>query len=575
MSNKKKQYQEISRRPVEVTLSNSSKAARKGLVFTPIGGVGEIGGNCYAYGYQDQWIVVDYGIAFPDHVLFGAEVELPDLSFFADKRDKILAIIVTHAHEDHIGGLAYLWSELNAPVYATDFAGSFLRYKLKDSLDDVAVPIHLLRDHDEYTFGPFTLRALPMSHSIPEARLLAMRTPQGLIVHTGDWSGDSVAQAEENKMFEALAAEQVDYMIGDSTNVLSQNSTHDRMTEDKVKQNLQTAIAACQGRVIVTCFASNVTRMESIAHAALDSGRQIALVGRSMWRINHVAREVGYFETLPAFKTAKDLENTAHKQCLYIVTGSQAEPRAALTRMAAGTHPELRLKPDDTVLYSSREIPGNEKDIAQVHNQLALMGIKVIPADPAGIHASGHASQELTARLIRIIKPKVVIPVHGEGRHLVAHADLAKQCGAQQALLVNNGDIVQFHQGRAQIIDQVRSGKWAMDGHRLIASNSTIMKERKRIASQGSISIAIAVDEHGQIVGEPNLSCVGLLEEQDEQGYDALYDTLDEACKVFRSTSPQAKLNKHCEAVEKAMRHGAKRIFGKRPWVQVILLEVS
>ncbi|NQY83145.1 MAG: ribonuclease J [Alphaproteobacteria bacterium] len=413
-----------------------------------------------------------------------------------------------------------------------------------------------------------------MSHSIPEARLLAIETPQGLIVHSGDWNGDHnpILNKTNFDKLDALAEQGVLALVADSTNVMTTTSEADMPTESAVADNLKTVIAACRGRVVVTCFASNVARLQSVARAGLNSGRQVALVGRSMWRMNAVAREVGYLDGLPKFKTAGALVNTPDRECLCIVTGSQGEPRAALTRMAQSAHPELRLKPKDTVIYSSREIPGNGKSISAVHNELALMGVAVINADQAGIHASGHANRQQASDFLKRLKPKILIPVHGEGRHLVSHIALAKECQVPQCLLVQNGECVQFSSaGDAEIADAFDAGKLAMDGNRYIRSDSRIIVERRKIAFDGVLSIALAVDELGDLVSEPELSALGLLEEEDEIGYDQLYDALEKACRVFQGHGP---LNKHCESVEKAMRQQAHKLLGKRPWVQVLIVEV-
>lgn len=557
------------------TFKHSGKAVRKGLVMVALGGIGEIGGNCYAYGFNDQWIIVDYGIAFPNQPLLGIDVELPDPGFFDGKKKNILAIIVTHAHEDHIGGIAHLWHRFQCPVYATKFAGAFLMHKIRDNDVSHEIPIHELYDDQTLELDVFRITAIPVSHSIPEARLLAIDTPQGLLVHSGDWNGDTapILNATDDDRLDALAGQGVLALIADSTNVMTTTAAEDMLTESKVAENLDLAMATCKGRIIVTCFASNVARMMSIAAAGRKNGRQIALVGRSMWRMNTVAREVGYFKDVTKFKTAGDLSNTPERECLYIVTGSQGEPRAALTRMARGNHPELRLKPKDTVLYSSRDIPGNEKSIAAVHNDLALMGVRVINAAQMGIHASGHASRVQTAGFLKRLKPQILIPVHGEGRHLVSHIDLAKECGIPKTILLHNGECVRFgSEGDAEIVDAFDAGKLAIDGNRYIRSDSTIIRERKRIAADGVMSIALAVDEFGDLATEPEMSILGLLEENDEVSYDILYQELEHACRIFDS---HGALNKQCESLEKTMRQKAKKLLGKRPWVQVLLLEVS
>ncbi len=568
MMNKKAQKQK--NQPVQ----NGSKAARKGLVMVALGGIGEIGGNCYAYGFNDQWIIVDYGIAFPNQPLLGIDVELPDPSFFDNKTKNILAIIVTHAHEDHIGGISHLWDRFQCPVYATKFAKTFLEHKLRESDFQHQVPVHELHDDQELHLDVFGITAVAVSHSIPEARLLAINTPQGLIVHSGDWNGDDAPILNETNYdkLDSLAEQGVLAVVGDSTNVMTTTADEDMLTEVLVAENLDKAVASCKGRIIVTCFASNVARMMSIAAAGRNNGRQIALVGRSMWRMNTVAREVGYFDGVTKFKSASDLTNTPDRECLYIVTGSQGEPRAALTRIAQGSHPELRLKPKDTILYSSREIPGNEKSISSVHNNLALMGVRVVNADQAGIHASGHATRPQVARFLKRLKPQILVPVHGEGRHLMSHIALAKECQIPKSVLLQNGEFLRFSaEGDAEIIGAFDAGKLSVDGNRYIRSDSPIIRERKRIAAEGVISIAIAVDEFGDLAAEPDMSVLGLLEEADERTYDVLYEALENACKIFES---HGALNKQCEAVEKTMRQQARKLLGKRPWVQVLMVEV-
>ena len=555
--------------------SRSPKEVGKGLVMLALGGIGEIGGNCYAYGFNDQWIIVDCGIAFPENDAYGIEVELPDIGFIEAKKDKVLALIVTHAHEDHLGGISALWQRMGCPVYATPFAASFLKYKLQESDFGREVPIYALKDDAPLDLGVFQVMAIPMAHSIPESRLLSITSPVGQIVHTGDWCGDREPLFEgcDPARLQALAEQGVLALVADSTNVFSDYSENPRLTEKQVAENLERVIAECSGRVVVTCFASNIARMVSIARAGLKNGRQISLIGRSMWRMHSVARELGYLDGIPAFKSADQLASTPDRECLYIVTGSQGEPRAALTRMAYGHHPELRLKPKDTVVYSSREIPGNERSIFGVYNRLALLGVRVITPNEAGIHASGHASGDEMAELIRTLKPQTLVPVHGEGRHLVRHAELAKTCGVPQTLVLENGECVRFDSdGRAEVVAAVDVGKLVLDGNRFLRQDGGVMRERRKIARDGVVQIAVAVNGDGNLVGEPELLTLGLLEEDDDNGYDRLYDALARAMPMFRSHAP---LNKRCERVEKTMRQQVRKLIGKKPWVQVLMVEVS
>jgi ribonuclease J len=493
----------------------------KELLFLALGGAGEIGMNLNLYAYDDQWLMVDLGISFGDETLPGIDVVMPDPSFIVERRDKLLGLVLTHAHEDHLGAVAHLWPRLECPIYATPFAASVLRRKLLEaSLIDRAriteVPLG-----GKFTLGPFELELVTMTHSIPEPNALAIRTPVGTILHTGDWKIDPdplLGEVTDEAALRRFGDEGVLAMVCDSTNVFVPGEAG---SESDVRKSLSELIAKCRLRVAVTCFASNLARVESIAVAAEASGRHAVLVGRAINRMVEAAKENGYLLQMPRTVDEKEASWLPADKIVMICTGSQGEPGAALSRLAADEHPFLHLSPGDTVIFSSRIIPGNERSIGRLHNRLVAMGIEVITEKDSFVHVSGHPGRDELARLYQWVRPRVAIPVHGELRHMAEHAALARQMQVPETIIAPNGTLVRLAPGRSEIIDHVHSGRLALDGTQLIKLDPHALKTRRQIVFNGAATVTLVADRAGKLLAEPRVSV---------QGFDAS-DEVNAACQ--------------------------------------------
>src|SRR5499427_9221226 len=398
------------------------------LYFVPLGGAGEIGMNLNVYGYQGDWLIIDCGVTFGDDSQPGLEVVMPNPAFIVERREHLLGIVATHAHEDHIGAIPYLWRQLRCPIWATPFTASFLRAKLAETGFADQVKINVVPLSGRFTIGPFDLELITLTHSIPEPNAVALRTPVGTVLHTGDWKFDPdplIGSTFDEIALRQLGDDGVLAMIGDSTNALRPGTSG---SEAELRRSLIDLVGRYDARVAVACFASNVARLESIARAAAAHDREVALVGRSLWRIDKAARENGYLADLPRFLTEDEAGYVPADRILLICTGSQGEPRAALARIARQDHAHIDLEPGDVVIFSSRIIPGNEKAIGRLHNALVRLGIDIVTEADHFVHVSGHPARAELVRMYQMVRPQVAIPVHGEARHLLAHAQLASEC---------------------------------------------------------------------------------------------------------------------------------------------------
>jgi ribonuclease J len=434
--------------------------------FLPLGGTGEIGMNLNLYRCNGKWLAIDCGIGFGGAAHPEVDVMMPDPAFIAGRRDQLLGLIITHAHEDHIGAVAWLWPQLRCPVYATPFAGAVLRRKLAETGLLNQVKLHIVQPGGEINLKPFAIRLIRMSHSIPEAQALVIDTPHGTILHTGDWKLDPtplLGPPSDEAALAELAKKPVLAMICDSTNAMVEGHSG---SEKDVSQVLTALIRDLRGRVAVTCFASNVARMESIARAAAAAGRSTALVGRSLRNIDGAARECGYLKSLPPFLREDDVDDLPDDNVLILITGSQGEPRSALARVALDTHPRIALGEGDTVIFSSRVIPGNERAIGTVQDNLVRRGVNVMTDADHAVHVSGHPARDELRRLYRLVKPRFSVPVHGEWRHLTAHAALAEEEGVQ-SILMEDGDILNLAPGTVEIVDSAPVGRLVLDENRL------------------------------------------------------------------------------------------------------------
>jgi len=544
------------------------------LLFLPLGGTGEIGMNLNLYGHAGKWLMVDLGITFGDDTTPGVEVITPDPAFIEERREDLVGLVLTHAHEDHLGAVPYLWRRLRCPVYATPFTANFLRHKLAeaDLLQDV--PIHEIALSGRFSVGPFDLELITLTHSIPEPNALVIRTPAGRVLHTGDWKLDPdpvVGPTTDEAALIRAGEEGIDAMVCDSTNAMVEGSSG---SEGDVHDNLVRLARPCDARVAVSCFASNVARLETIARAGHAMGRDVALVGRSLWRIYAAARASGYLRDLPAFISEEHVGFLPRERTLIICTGSQGEPRAALTRMADGSHPHATLEPGDTVIFSSRKIPGNERAIGRLQNRLVQRGVSVIADDSAGVHVSGHPARDELVQMYRWVRPRTSIPVHGEPRHLAAHAQLALACQVPRALTIANGSLVRLAPGEATVLDEVFSGRLAVDGGRLIPLDGPVLRQRRKMAWNGTMVVAMALDRRGRPVDEPRISAPGVYDpESDPDLAEQVEDAVDSAVSALPAAARHDD-GAIVEAVRRAVRRVLRQTCGKRPQVEVHLFRV-
>lgn len=434
------------------------------LYFLPLGGSAEFGKNLNLYHYNGRWLMVDCGIAFDDDAVPGHSLVLPDIEYIERRRGKLDGIIITHAHEDHIGAVPYLWGRLKCPVYATPFAAAFLRSKLEDNHIEDEVEIIIIEPGDAFDVGPFECCLVPITHSIPEATMVEINTPAGRIIHTGDYKIDyapTIGEAPDAEIYKEIGDDGVLAVISDSTNAPVPGFSGD---EAKVQSGLTTLFERLPGRIIATCFASNVGRIKSIAEAAIASGREVVLVGRSLWRFNHIARDLGYFDELDPFLGPNGIKRKIPENLVLICTGSQGETAAALSRIANGEHPQIDAKRHDHVVFSSRTIPGNEEDIAELQEQLISAGCDVITPQSCAefIYASGHPCAEEIKLLYTWLRPKFVLPVHGTVRHQEANAEIARACGSATPVVPENGKVICLAPGTPEVVGEVHTGRLVM-----------------------------------------------------------------------------------------------------------------
>lgn len=538
--------------------SNFPQGVDKGLWFVPLGGSGEIGMNLNLYGCDGQWLMVDLGVTFGDDSMPGVDVVMPDPSFIAERREKLAGLIITHAHEDHLGAVAYLWPQLRCPVYATPFAAAFLEYKLKETGWGGVVPVTVVPLGGHADIGPFSIDFITLAHSIPEPNALAIRTPHGTIFHTGDWKFDPEPLVDEVTDFDALQAlgnEDILALVGDSTNVFTEGEA---ATERDVRDNLMDLFAGYTGCIVVGCFASNVARLDSIARAAAANDRHVALVGASLWRIAETARRTGYLSPDLRFYKASEAAALPRDKVLYICTGSQGEGRAALARIAFGNHSDVTLGSGDVAVFSSRVIPGNEKAISKVQNQLVRLGVKIVTARDHLIHVSGHPARNDLRRMYQMIRPRVAIPVHGEAMHMRAHAELAKECQVPHAVLVENGLAVKFAGGKAKVVGTVWSGRLAWEDGAAVPFASPVLRDRKRMFYEGAVVATVVLNDEGVVIDEPQVAVLGIADPLAEE--DVGRGWAFTASNAVRKLPKKARRDDH--TVAEAVRVAIRKPFG-------------
>ncbi|MBV8592422.1 MAG: ribonuclease J [Acetobacteraceae bacterium] len=541
------------------------------LAFLPLGGTGEIGMNLNLYRCGGRWLAVDCGIGFGHAENPEVEVMMPAPGYIAERRDRLVGLAITHAHEDHIGAVAWLWPQLKCPVFATPFAAAVLRRKLTETGLLGQVKVTVVQPGGALELPPFRLRFYRMAHSTPEAQALAITTAHGTVLHTGDWKLDPdplIGPPSDEAGLKALGDRGVLAMICDSTNAMVEGTSG---SEAEVRLTLSALIRDLRGRVAVTCFASNVARLESIALAARDAERSVALVGRSLRNAVAAARECGYLHGLPEFVSEEDAGEIPDDNLLLIVTGSQGETRSALARIGLDSHPNIALGEGDTVIFSSRVIPGNERAIHTVQDNLVRRGVRLMTDVDHMIHVSGHPARDELRRLYGLVRPLYAVPVHGEWRHMAAHGALAREAGAQP-LLLEDGDILRLAPGVPKVVDSAPVGRLVLDANRLVPLDGGVLSARRRMMFNGVAVASMAIDEAGRLRGRARLSAPGLLEPEDpetERLAEELADTIADLPAPLRRDDAALR-----EAAKAALRRALGRRLQKRPLVDVHLLRV-
>jgi len=548
------------------------------LIFCPLGGSGEIGMNMnlFAYGKPEnqKWIIVDIGVTFADDSIPGIDLIYPDPGFIIDKKDDLLGIILTHAHEDHIGAIAYIWPKLKCKIYATPFTSVLISEKFKEKKIDITGYLKIVELNSTINLDPFKIEFVTLTHSILEPNGLKIETPVGNILHTGDWKCDPDPLIGENintKRLKEIGKEGVITMICDSTNVFSAGRAG---SELDVRKNMLKVLERLNKRVIITSFASNVARMESAFYCAEKVGRQIALVGRSMHRIYKAARQCGYLNNVIEPLDSRDAKNISRDKIVYLCTGSQGEPMGAMTRISNYTHPDVLIEKGDAVIFSSKIIPGNEKKLYKLHNQLVKEGIEVISEESEYIHVSGHPNREDLRDMYNWIKPKSVIPVHGEHRHMLEHINFAKEMQVQYPIKVENGDIVRLYPGKKpEVFDKAPNGRIYVDGSVSVEEDSQSIKERKNVSVNGFIEATILITPKGNIHNRPLLTFRGLPIYDKEVYQNDLEEELEKTVKTFSLNNKKQETNL-IDALKSACRKFTKQKTGKKPLVNVNLVRI-
>ena len=548
------------------------------LVFGALGGLGEIGRNAALYGFgppaRRKWLMVDCGVSFAGPDLPGIDLLMPNTAFIERLRNDLVGLVITHAHEDHIGAVADLWPRLGCPVYATPFAASLLETKRLGEPGAPKIPLHVVRQGETIDLAPFSVELVAMAHSIPESCALAIRTPLGLVLHSGDWKIDErpvIGLPTDAARLTALGEEGVLAMVSDSTNILREGESP---SETDVADHLRELIAAAPARVLVTTFASNIARLRAVADAARANGRSVVVVGRAMDRALQVARECGYLDGVPPFLGPDSFSYLSREQTVVVATGSQGEVRAALARLARDDHPDVKLAPGDRVIFSSRTIPGNEREVAEVVNGLIRQGIDVITDRTELVHVSGHPRRAEVARLYGWVRPRIAIPAHGEPIHLAEHARFARALGVEHVITAGDGDLVRLAPGDPGIVGEMPHGRLCKDGNLLVEASDAAIQARTRLSFAGVVSIAFGLSARGEVSGDPDVVFSGVPHRTREgRPMDALIDeaifaTLDSLGRGRRRDADAA-----AQAVERAVRAAVGAAWGKKPLVHVLVVE--
>ncbi len=546
------------------------------LVYVPLGGAGEIGMNMYLYGLgkgkKRKWIMIDCGVKFGDEQDPGIDVIVPDTSFIEQYKKDLLGIIITHGHEDHLGAVGWLWPKLKAPVYCTPFAAELLKGKLSEKGLLRDVPLRVQPLGSRFDIGPFDIEMVAVTHSIPEPASIVIRTQAGTVVHSGDWKLDrtpSIPPMMDETRFREIGEEGVDVLVCDSTNVLGKGHSP---SEAEVAIGLEKIIKSAKKRVAVTTFASHVGRLTSIVKAAQKCGRDVVLAGRAMHNVSAAAKEVGLLKDAGYLLDQDAYDDLPRNKCLLVCTGSQGEARAAMARIASGRHPHIKFDKGDMAIFSSKTIPGNEKAVAAVFNDLAEQGVEIITNDDAMIHTSGHPRQGELQEYYSWLKPAALIPMHGEMRHLDFHTRFAEKSGIAKTLRVTNGELTQLLPGPMKIIDDIEHGRTHIDGNVFVKDDESPARYRRRLSFAGLVAVSITVDKHGVLSSEPKIVLDGVPLE-DAEGYlieDTVLDDLEDAIEKLPHKARRDN-DVIAEAVRRSVRRTCSEVWGKRPITHVLV----
>ena len=547
------------------------------LFFCPLGGSGEIGMNMNLFGYgtpeDTKWLIVDMGVTFADESVPGIDLIYPDPGFIIDKKKDLLGIVLTHAHEDHIGSVVHIWPKLKCNIYSTPFTSVLVKEKFKEKKIDIEKYLKIVQLNGSIKLENFNVEFVTLTHSILEPNGLIIKTPMGTILHTGDWKCDPnplIGDSINEKRLKEIGNEGVVVMICDSTNVFNPGRAG---SENDVRNSLLKIMRNVNKRIIVTSFASNVARMETIFYCAEKTGREISLVGRSMNRIFKAARQCGYLDKVKEPIDPRDAKKIPREKIVLLCTGSQGEPNGAMMRITSDIHPDIAIEKEDTVIFSSKIIPGNEKKLFKMHNQLVKNGIEVISEENEFVHVSGHPNREDLKDMYNWIKPRSVIPVHGEHRHMAEHINFAKEMQVPYPLQVENGDVVKIPKnGKPEIVDKAPTGRMYLDGSVSIGEDSKSIKERKNLSFNGLLEITIIVNEKGN-VKKPFISLIGLpVSEESKMDFQMdLEHEIYKICKTFSVDNPKQKKNLE-EKIKSNCRKIIKNRIGKRPFTNINLI---
>ncbi|MCF8466977.1 MAG: ribonuclease J [Sneathiella sp.] len=554
-------------------MSSIDAQIKEGLYFLPLGGSGEIGMNLNLYCCNGKWLMIDCGISFADDRAPGIDVIVPDPTWIAERKEDLLGIIVTHAHEDHVGAVARLWPRFLCPVYTSPFTAEILALKLAEEGLENEVEVNVIAAGSSMSLGDFHIDFVDLTHSIPEMQALMITTPYGRVLHSGDWKLDPdpvVGPASNLVKMQKVSEQGVLAMICDSTNVFKAGVSG---SELDVQDSLDLILGGIPtGRIAVTTFASNIARLMTIASVAERHDRHVVLVGRSLHRMTNAAKKSGYLNDLPTFLDEKDADHIPRDKILLLCTGSQGEPRGAMARIARGEHAHINLSPGDTVIFSSKVIPGNEKTLYGLHNQLTESGINVITEADEFVHVSGHPARGELTDMYGIVKPKIAVPVHGEARHIRAHCELALSLGVEQAIEITNGNVLKLAPGTAEIVGNVPSGRLAVDAGGLTPLDGEFLTTRRRLVYNGTVSGVVIVNDKGQITEDPIIRLRGVLDEN-------LFPDLQKELRgeILARHGALKKLQKLDDDVVEETAHNAvrkvfRRLAGRRPITDIYVI---